>query len=263
MPTTNLTYKMLWSGTWANTSPTAITLNYPASGYDELRFVHYEDYAGGGAYKCTDTNARVGSKCIWLPFYENSWYSREYKIALSSDYKTLYDQYGRQVMIQKSPVQSWSGTNRSPYMYKVYGITYNDSAYNEPDKIVGNRTLLYDNGGLYENENIISAVTSYTVSQPFSSFEFIEFESSNPRENFIAPSDFKYVTPTYFLQSDTNWYWRSTQWTRTNSTTITGKQYLQMPITTTANYTPTSGNIPAPYGRNVNFVRIWGVGKKV
>lgn len=259
MPTTNLTYKMLWSGTWTGTSPTAIKLNYPASGYDELRFVHNESYDGGGAYKCTDTNAEVGSKCLWLPFWESSWYTREYKIALSSDYKTLYDLYGRQVLIQKSPAQYWSGTNRSPYVYKVYGITYNDSAYNKPDKIVGNRTLLYDNGGIYNT----STVTSYTVSQPFSSFEFIEFESNNQQANLIAPSDFNYVTPTYFLQSDTNWYYRSTQWTRTNSTTITGKQYIQMTITTTGNGTTSSGNIPAPYGRNVNFVRIWGVGKKV
>lgn len=261
MLTTNLTYKMLWSGTWAGTSPTSVKLDYPASGYDELRFVHNEHYAGGGgAYKCTDTNAEIGSKCLWLPFWENSWYSREYKIALSSDYKTLYNQYGRQVDIRRTPTQSWSGTNRSPYVYKVYGITYNDSAYNEPDKIIGNRTLLYDNGGKYDNTT--SATTAYTASQPFSSFEFIEFESNNPQANLVAPGDFNYITPAFFLQSDTNWYWRSTQWTRTNSTTITGKQYLQMAITTTANQDLVSGNIPAPYGRNLNFVKIWGIGKK-
>lgn len=260
MLTTNLTYKMLWSGTWKGTSPTSVKLDYPASGYDELRFVHNEDYAGGGAYKCTDTNAEIGSKCLWLPFWENPWYSREYKIALSSDYKTLYNQYGRQVDIRRTPIQSWSGTNRSPYVYKVYGITYNDSAYNEPDKIIGNRTLLYDNGGKYDNTT--SATTAYTASQPFSSFEFIEFESNNPQANLVAPGDFNYITPAFFLQSDTNWYWRSTQWTRTNSTTITGKQYLQMAITTTANQNPISGNIPAPHGRNLNFVKIWGIGKK-
>lgn len=261
MPTTNLTYKMLWSGTWAGTSTTSVKLDYPASGYDELRFVHNENYGGGGAYKCTDTNADIGSKCIWLPFWENNWYSREYKIALSSDYQTLYTQYGRQVVIQKSPTQSWSGTNRAPYVYKVYGVTYNDSAYSDVGKIIGDRTLLYDNGGIYDDTT--SAVTSYTVSKPFSSFEFIEFESSTQQANLTAPGDFTYLTPTYFLQSDTNWYWRSTQWTLANSTTITGKQYLQMGITTTANATPTSGNIPAPYHRNVNFVRIWGIGEKV
>ena len=206
-------YELIWSGDWGNNSA-AVQLSKPASAFDGLRFVHYEDYSNMGAYKCSDCAGNHNDQnayMIYLPFFEGPFYFRNYCILTAGDGSVLSGRSSQQISVptgSAAMTQSWSAEAsgvRNAHITKIYGIKYEDTDPVNSGKIYHDRTLLFSS----DNYND-SARTAFDVSEPLRHFNFIEYEMNNPRASHVAPGTAKYVCPFYLLQSDTNWYIRAT-----------------------------------------------------
>ena len=261
-----LSYEILFKNMNTAVPNSGIKLSKPFSSFDALRIMHDEYYSNSGGYKITEVPVG-GSFSFNLPFYEGTWYDRSFMMSPLSDGYTLSARARQQCQINETTAttstrQSWSGLNsiQGSNIHAIYGVKYFDTEPSAENKIYGDRTLLFKNDSIWGNAS--SGVTSYNLSEPMSSFEFVEFYSNQHFPCYIAPGWAKTICPGYILQSDSNWYYRTTQWSAVNNSKgLRGYRYGQWHITTSARVND-AGYIPALYARNVNFSRIYGVGRK-
>lgn len=262
-----LSYTKLWTytgGGWPSTG--TINLSENLSSFDGIRLSHSEDYSNSGNYKCTDLicNTIALNQLSWdNPFWEGGWYLRGGTLTIANSGNALSGNFHTQIKLPSST--NGSAWNNAGYLHlgAIYGIKYNDTdIHSAANKVYADRTLLYDNGGIYWHNAVTGKITVPTA---FSAFEFIEYEMNNPMANHIAPGTGRFICPTYAYDESNNWYWRSTQWyVGNNFTTLNFGQYLQAPITTTAWSTDSGTTIPTNNkARVITPVKIWGIGRKI
>lgn len=253
-----VTYTPLWSGLWHAGS---IPLAQPASAFDALRFVKYPgsmsaDSINSGQKECFDIPTSYTSFSVCQGYCTGTnWFHDTFCLQYYSSYGRVSGRSSQRTYLQ-------SGLNHSGIFdqfgcLSAFGIKYNDSSEYSPTKIYGDRTLIYS--GADESGKVRCELT-----EPISNFAFVEIMSNNPRPKAIYAGDSFKWSLTGFLQADTHWYYRGTVWESTNSsrTAWAGGKYTQS-ILLTGNYaTNQSGNVPAPYQRNVQPVMIWGIGRK-
>ena len=251
MPNSYVTYTPLWSGAWGGTPGTYIDLPSAASAFDAIRLTHQEDYSNMGGYKCSDIGTRAQTASIFNTFWENGWYNRIYALNWVNGTTRLTANYGQQSFLKSG--QSWSGDPKGVYVTRVYGITYNDTdAYNTA-KIYGDRTLIYS---AVPN----SARTSLQTTERMDNFAFLQIDTNNRFNSQIVPGFAKRLTFFGLLQADSSWYYRGTYWNvGSDSKTLNGSAYIQAKLNVYNSVD--SGNIPVAYSRNVQPVKIWGIGR--
>lgn len=253
MPSSCVTYTPLWSGKWVGTSGTYIDLPSAASSFDAIRLTHFEDYSNSGSYKCSDIGAVTKSATIFNTFYEGSWYTRQYGLVWLYDGTRLSSYLGQQSFLQSG--QNWGGNNaqRALNCSAIYGIKYNDTGEYDPTKIYADRTLLYSG-------NDDSAKTTITAKERLDNFSFIQVDMNNRFNSHIMPGCGTRLTLFGLLQADSNWYYRGTYWNvASDHKTLQGSRFVQARLPSYS--ISESGNIPAVYKRNVQPVRIWGIGR--
>jgi len=243
----------LFHGLFQGSSNTALTLSQPASAFDAVRICTTEWYSSQGAKRCWDVPTGGSSVNIGLPFYEGANYQRLHSLSWASGTKQLKPARSQQVNWAEN-AQSWNRPGNQG-ITDVWGIKYfTNSAI--PGAISGDRTLIFSG-------NHASGTKSITLSQPASSFYFLEMKLSENAPLYIIPTESASIYACNFaaFQSTSLTFQRTTQWrTYGDTTKMSGSRYCQERIN---NWTiEDQGNIPALYGRNVGYTRIWGVGKK-
>ena len=175
-----LSYEIIWKNFTAAVPNSGFTFPKSCNEYDSIRVVHDEYYSNSGGYKCSDfpiTNN--GTVSINLPFYEGAWFDRSFAFKFNSDSTVLEAKARQQCKINMTgntgTNQSWSSFNscQNSNIHAIYGIKYFDTEPSAENKIYGDRTLLFENDNYFGGAT--SAVTSYNLSEPMSSFEFVEF----------------------------------------------------------------------------------------
>lgn len=246
----------MWSGAWAGTPGSYIDLPSAASAFDAIRLAHQEDYSNLGGYKCSDivtryTHSAFSGASIFNTFWENGWHNRIYALNWSNGTKRLSATYGQQTYLKSG--QSWSGDAKSLGVTRVYGITYNDTDAYNTGKIYGDRTLIYSGAAN-------SAMVSLQTNERMDNFAFLQIDTNNRFNSQIVPGFAKRITMFGLLQADSSWYYRGTYWNvGSDSKTLNGSAYVQAKLNV---YNSTiSGNIPVGYSRNVQPVKIWGIGR--
>ena len=253
-----VTYTPLWSGLWNEGS---INLSQPASAFDAIRIVKYPgtlsaDSINSGQQECFDVPTSYSSFSICQGYCTgNNWFFNTFCLQYSTDYSSISGRSSQRTYLQSS--LNHSGTFEAFGGLSAFGIKYSDTSEYDPNKIYGDRTLIYSGAD-------DSAKVRCELNESTNSFNFIEVMSNNPRPNAVfAGNGFKW-TLTGFLQADTHWYYRGTVWESTNSsrTAWAGGKYTQSILLTGDYATNQSGNVPAPFQRNVQPIVIWGIGRK-
>lgn len=253
MPSSCLTYTPLWTGTWGGVSGTYVDLPSAASAFDAIRLSHLEDYTNSGCYKCSDIGSVYGSASIYNTFYEGQWYTRHYGLVWNAARTRLSSYMGQQTYLQSG--QNWAGANAQRVLNctAIYGVKYNDTGEYDSGKIYADRTLIY-------SADAATGRTSLQTTERMDNFAFVQIETNNPFNSHIMPGNASRLTLFGLLQSDTRWYYRGTYWNvTTDHKTLQGSRYLQVVLPGYSSMD--SGSIPANYGRNVQPVQIWGIGR--
>ncbi len=258
MPSSCVTYTPIWSGIWQDGS---IGFSQPASAFDAIRFVKYPgsmsgDSINSGQKECFDIPTSYPIFSINQGFCTaSSWFHNNFCLQYYSDYTRVSGRSSQRTYLQ-------SGVNHvGSFQYfgcvSAFGIKYHDTSEYDTGKIYGDRTLIYSGSDL-------SGKTSCVLTEPTNKFEFVEVMSNNPRPKAIYAGDSRKWTLTGFLQSDTHWYYRGTVWEATNTgrSAWNGARFVQARLLTGGYSVDQSGNVPAPYQRNVQPIAIWGIGRK-
>lgn len=258
MPSSCVTYTPLWSGIWQAGS---IGLSQPASAFDAIRFVKFPgtlsgDTVNSGQKECFDVATSYPTFSINQGFCtSNSWFHNNFCLQYYSGYERVSGRSSQRTYLQSG--SNYSGSFQYFGCVSAFGIKYHDTSEYDTGKIYGDRTLIYSGADS-------SGKVSCVLTEPTTNFTFIEVMSNNPRPNAVFAGDARKWSLTGFLQADTHWYYRGTVWEATNTgrSAWAGGRFVQAALLT-GNYSMNqSGNVPAPYQRNVQPITIWGIGRK-
>lgn len=224
--------------------------------FDAYRFHFHSWYNNQGVEQCVDIPADAQAAWLNMAFYEGGFYNRLIAVAFTDSHKTAIKSISSQ-QTKFPSTQSWiNNSGVVANLNRIYGIRYNDTAWNEPGKIPGTRELIY-------NAAEASGKTGCNIMNPFSSYEFVEVLNHPGTAVNInyGPTLSGFCFHNEAMRSTASNFCRYTYWSAdaTPRFKLSGGKYIQGMYPSSVD---ASGNTPAAYSRNVQPFTIWGVGTR-